>query len=96
MWAEQVLASEPADTPARARMADWSPEMERLTDLYDLVGEVMRLLIALKGGKPNRSRPLPRPRTALDRLRARRRERQHRSIVARVLPHAAGEERPSA
>ncbi|MBQ1047850.1 hypothetical protein KBX50_05175 [Micromonospora sp. C51] len=68
-------------------MSEWTPELERLTDLYDLVNEVIRVLVALKGGKPGSSKPLPRPVTALDRARARRRQSRHRSLVARVLPH---------
>lgn len=88
-WAKQVLASSPAEKPPRARMSDWSPEVERLTDLCDLVMESIRTMANLKGIKPGPPRPMPRPVSALERIRRRQRQRQHKSLVARMLPHVA-------
>ncbi|MFG3710882.1 hypothetical protein [Micromonospora sp. NPDC047730] len=90
-WAKQVMAHSPADAPPRARMSDWSPEVERLTDLCDLLSEAIRAMASLKGVKPGPARRMPRPRTALDRERNRRRWRQHNSLTARLLPHKAAE-----
>lgn len=77
-----------ADTDRRptVRMSDYSPQMERLTDLVDRVGELTQVVIAVAGGKPKRLRGSPRPQTAIERARQRQRERKHRMVVARVLP----------
>ena len=88
-WAKQVLAKDPAEKPPKARMSDWSPEVERLTDLCDLVMEAIRTMAGLKGLKPGPPKPMPRPVTALERARRRKRERTHKSLVSRMLPHEA-------
>ncbi|GAA3750807.1 hypothetical protein [Micromonospora maritima] len=88
-WAKQVLAKDPTEKPPRVRMSDFSPEVERLTDLCDLVMEAIRTMAGLKGVKPGPPRPMPRPVTALERARRRKRERTHKSLVARMLPHEA-------
>ncbi|MFI7608781.1 hypothetical protein ACIBTV_27225 [Micromonospora sp. NPDC049366] len=91
-----MLATNPKSAPPRQRLSEWTPEMERLTDLYDLVNEVIRVLVALKGGKPGNSKPLPRPVSALDRAKARKRQAKHRSLVARMLPHVQHGDSPPA
>lgn len=88
-WAEAVL-NNPApdsDTPASVRLADWSPELEMLTNLYDRLGELIRVVAMTAGSRPKRVPPAPRPRTALDRVRARRRNATHNRLVSIMLPH---------
>lgn len=85
--AEEVLRH-PENKKARGagpRVSEWSPELERLTDLFDRMGEVMVAVVASSGGKAPKVRPAPRPRTAIDRLRERKRYEHHRKTVARVL-----------
>lgn len=85
--AEEVLR-QPENKRARGagpRISEWSPELERLTDLVDRMGEVMIAVIASQGGKAPKIRPYPRPRTAIDRLRERKRYEHHKKVVARVL-----------
>jgi hypothetical protein len=85
--AEQVLR-QPENRNARGaapRISEWSPELERLTDLVDRMGEVMVAIVASQGGKAPKIRPAMRPRTAIDRMRERKRYEQHRKTVARVL-----------
>lgn len=96
-WAEQVLASAQSNRPAHPRMQDWSPELELLTSLYDRVGELVRVSVAATGSRPKRLQPAPRPVTALDRARARRRKAQHQRLVTTMLPHRAtdGRETPA-
>lgn len=90
-WAEQVLAAgEPENLPAR-RMSEWSPVVEQLTNILDAVREQTAVAVAAAGGKPNKVKPSPRPKTALERVRKRRRTEQHRSLVARLLPHKAAD-----
>jgi hypothetical protein len=85
--AEDVLSRPENKRPRGAgpRISEWSPELERLTDLVDRMGEVMVAVIASQGGKPPRLRPHPRPRTAIDRLRERKRYEHHKKTVARVI-----------
>ncbi|MFG1872155.1 hypothetical protein [Micromonospora arborensis] len=88
-WAAEVLRSDSLSRKPRQRMADYSPEVERLTDLVDLVRELIAATVAGQGVNPRRPVPAPRPVTAIDRLRKRQREKQHRSLVARLLPQKA-------
>lgn len=88
-WAAAVLANPPAETPPSRRMADWSAELEMLTNLYDAMRENTRAVVASVGGKPGKVQPAPRPTTALERARTQHRLRKHRSVVARMLPHKA-------
>jgi hypothetical protein len=88
-WAAAVLDNPPPDGPPTRRMADWTPELEMLTNLYDRVGELIQVTVATAGGKPRKVQPAPRPTTALERARRHRREAKHRSLVSRVLPHRA-------
>lgn len=91
-WAERIVHHPPAKAPPRQRLSEWSPEMERLTDVYDRLGELIRVVLATSTRKrPKKIPPAPRPTTALERVRNRMREQKHRSIVARVLPHKAAD-----
>lgn len=85
--AEDVLSRKENERPRGAgpRISEWSPEVERLTDLVDRMGEVMVAVVASQGGKPPKLRPHPRPRTAVDRLREKKRYEHHKKVVARVL-----------
>jgi hypothetical protein len=88
--AEQTADAEaPADMP-KVRMSEYSPELERLTDLLDRLGELISTVAAAGGAKhPPRVKPAPRPVLASARVRARRRVERHHRLVARVLPDTA-------
>lgn len=90
-WAEAVIDLPQSDRPPSVRLADWSPELEMLTNLYDRVGELIRVTAMAAGSRPKRAQPAPRPRTALDRVRARRRKAQHSLLVSVLLPHKDSE-----
>jgi hypothetical protein len=85
--AEEVLRQPENQKPrgAAPRISEWSPELERMTDLLDRMGEVMIAVVASQGGKAPKIRPAARPRTAIDRMRERKRYEHHRKTVARVL-----------
>lgn len=83
-----MLANPPDEKPPSRRMSEWSPEMEMLTNVYDAVRENTRAVIAAAGGKAGKVHPAARPATALDSERRRLALTKHRSVVARVLPHA--------
>ncbi|WP_047893248.1 hypothetical protein [Micromonospora sp. RV43] len=84
-----MLRRDALNRKPQQRMADYSAEVERLSDLVDLTRELINATIASRGVPPRRFTPTPRPVTAVDRLRRRNREVQHRSLVARLLPHKA-------
>jgi hypothetical protein len=76
-------------------MAEYSPELEMLTNVFDRLGDLIQATIAAQGGKAPKVRPYPRPKTALDRVKEQRRLAKHRRIVARVLPQQAGTPAPA-
>lgn len=91
--AEQILAFEdkhPNAKPSR-RVSDFTPEVDLLSTLVDRVGELTQAVVAAAGAQPRKVTPVPRPKTAVDRVRARRSLAKHRRLVARVLPHRAGQ-----
>jgi len=75
--------------PVGPRVSEFTPEVEMLTAIFDRLGELGQIFAASRGGKAGRVQPAPRPRTARDRVARRRREKKHRSLVARLLPHKA-------
>jgi hypothetical protein len=75
------------------RVSEWSPERAALAEISDKLSTVIAAVIAAAGARPPNIRPTPRPRTAADRLRARRRVETHLSLVARVLPDRAAADR---
>lgn len=85
--AEEYLNRPKSDAPqtARPRISEWSSELEKLTDVVDRLGEVMQAVVASNGGKPPKIRPQPRPRTAVDKLREKKRYEHHKKVVSRVL-----------
>ncbi|MGC4886704.1 hypothetical protein [Micromonospora sp. DT227] len=84
-----MLRSDALKRKPQQRMADYSAEVERLSDLVDLIRELINATIAARGVPPRKFAPTPRPVTAIDRVRRRQRDVQHRSLVARLLPHKA-------
>lgn len=71
----------PPPTPA---LSEFTPQVAMLADVMDRLGDVVIATIAAQGGKPPKIPPTPRPKTALDRLRAQRERERHESLVAEV------------
>lgn len=90
-----MLKNPTPEKPASVRMSDYSPELERLTDLVDRVNELIQATIAVAGVKPKSVKAAPRPTTVLERVRKRNREKKHRDLVARLLPHKAAAAGPT-
>ncbi len=90
-----LLINEPeaAAQPAR-RMSEYSVVVEMLSLLVDRISELIGAVAASRGLKPRRIPPAPRPETAMDRLRRRRRRSTHRRLVSKLLPHKAQEPEP--
>lgn len=81
-----VEAGWPERSP-HPRLSEYTPEREALDAVVDRLGEVVSAVIAAAGVRPPKIKPQPRPRTAVDRLRARKRRLDHESLVAKLLPH---------
>lgn len=70
-------------------LADWSPEVERLTKLIDQVKVLTSVLIQVnskKGTAAPKIEPEPRPESIWPRVQAEVRMRRHRDLVGRLLP----------
>lgn len=73
--------------PSRSRgprVSEFSPDVARLTDIYDRLGELIAAVVLTSGGKIQQPQPSPRPRTAVDRLKDEAHLARHRSLVAEV------------
>lgn len=64
-------------------MRDWSPILEMLTVIADRQADTIQAVIAAAGGKPPKIKPMPRPKTAMDKARDPR--RQHQKILSKVM-----------
>jgi len=85
---EELAASTEADPkPRPPRLTEWSPEVQALAATVDRLGDVLRVLVAANGGNPPKIPHYPRPVTASERVKQRRRMRDHQALVARVLPN---------
>jgi hypothetical protein len=72
--------------PPRRLMSEWSADVELLSTLCDLTGQLIQVTVARGGGQARPIRPMPRPVTALQRARDRQRQQKHQSLVSRLLP----------
>lgn len=88
--AEATGVSRGTTEPVR-RMADWSAEVELLTIAVNRLGEIAQAVAMLGGAKPGRLPLAPIPTTAFERVRRRKLTKQHKSLVARLLPHRTDE-----
>jgi hypothetical protein len=70
-------------------MSEYSPVVETLSLLCDRVSELIGTVAATKGMRPRKIPPAPRPVTAIERLRKKRRQVTHRRLVSKLLPHKA-------
>lgn len=83
---------------ATRNMREWTAEVELLSTVADRLAELIQVVGATKGAKPKQIVHQPRPVTAMQRVRARRRKRTHESLVSRLLPGRGGskDDRPVA
>lgn len=85
-FAEQVerLALETKGPPPGPALSEFTPQVAMLADIMDRLGDVVVATISAQGGKPPEIPRTPRPRTAVDRLRAQRDRERHESLVSEV------------
>lgn len=68
-------------------VSEFTPEVELLAAIVDRLGGVIAAVIGVNGGKPPKTRPWPRPVTAMDRAKSRVAFSDYRDIVSKVLPN---------
>lgn len=85
--AEQILDRPEENLHPRRRMSEYNAVVEMLSVVADRVSELISLTAAINGGTPREIPHAPRPETALERVKDRRRRDKHKAIVARMLPH---------
>jgi hypothetical protein len=84
--AEQLAEQGTGSAPRPPRLAEFSPEVQVMAEVRDLLATLIGVQVARAGKKPQKIKPYPRPENALDRVRRRRRYADHRILVGRVLP----------
>ena len=80
------LVDVPAGGPGSPPLTEFTPEVEAIVAVVDRLGDVVNTLIAANGGKPKPVRPWPRPVTALDRVRARKRAEAMDVLERKLFP----------
>lgn len=76
--------------PGPPSLTEFDPTTRGLRDLYQLMRQLIQVTTALHGQRAPAIPDPPRPRTAVDRARFRRRMERHRARSARLLPHKYG------
>jgi hypothetical protein len=82
---ELAQAMPESDEPPEERLSTWSPEREVLAACFDRLGEVIRALVAVNGGKPPNITPYPRPVTAMQRARIAKAQERRAQLSKRLL-----------
>lgn len=74
--------------------SEWSPPLSEydlnntlLSLIVDSLASLQATIVAVNGGKPSKPEPLPRPKTAVDRLREKRSQERQQVIVDIFAPH---------
>jgi hypothetical protein len=86
--AEKFLDLDDGSPPSPLGFYEWTPERDLLTHLVEAVSRLHAWQVGVhsRDHKVPKVPPLPRPRSALDRVRARREEEQVAAIVAAFRP----------
>jgi hypothetical protein len=73
---------------------EWAPplttytaEVEMLRDVVNELRTLVHVQLAAGGGKPGKPQYVPPPTTAAKRVAWKQRERKHKALAARLLPH---------
>lgn len=83
--ARRIVEDKPKAPPrAAVPLSAFTPEYELLTAAVELLQVLNANVIKLASGKPPQPRPLPRPVTAVDRLREAKRAQRIDALIAEV------------
>jgi hypothetical protein len=78
------LAKLPEQKPSPPRLAEFSPELQALAEIRDLLATLINVQIARAGKRPSKVKPYPRPISAVERIRKRQQYQTHQSLVDRL------------
>lgn len=84
-----VSSDDDSDKPSRLTLADYDPLVAKMTDMCDLLIILRDTLVTVnseKGKGPKGTKYMPRPQTAFDRLRARKRQEKMSDLRSRLVP----------
>lgn len=70
----------------QASLSEFTPELAALYDVIDRLGDVCSGLVGLGGGSPSRPRPVPRPKSAFQRIAIENRRAYHSALWERIKP----------
>lgn len=84
-----------AKAKARRRMSEYSVEAELLSYAVDRLGELIVAQAVGRGARRRKVEPMPRPETALHRVRERRSRSKHQYTVARVFGYVDEKGKPT-
>jgi hypothetical protein len=82
----EELARLPEQTARPPRLREFSPEVQVLAEVRDLLATLINVQIARAGKKPSKVKPYPRPVSAVERIRQQQRYQRHKSLVAQLIP----------
>ena len=88
--AEQILDRADTNEEWAPPLSQYGLQEQYLAQIIDGINGLQALVSSVAGGKPDRPKPTPRPRTQLDVVRERRSRETQLSIIAAFAPHAVG------
>ncbi|MFE9337768.1 hypothetical protein [Streptomyces sp. NPDC007063] len=92
---DELVEQAPEPKPGPPPLHTWTPEVDKLTLIADRLGEAVTAIHNTVAKRPQRPPPrLPRPQTAQDRIKTKRRREKHH-LVKKRLREAAESGRPS-
>lgn len=80
----EMLKDQPAGEYRGPRVSEYTPEVARLDQLVDRVGELIALTVQVANGKAPRVKPAKRPETAFTRAEKRQMNERIGSLIAEV------------
>lgn len=84
---DELAENSPPPRSGPPALRDWTPEVQYLVALYDRLGELIATVASANSTKRVKPpKPYPRPVTAYDRVRGRRRWKQHQWLVEQLKP----------
>lgn len=95
LYLEQERRGKVEKNQVRRRSTEYSLEAELLSFAVDRLGELISVAAAGKGAKRRKVQPMPRPDSAIARVRERMSKRKHEYTVARVFGYLDEHGRPT-
>ncbi len=85
IYLDQQRKNPDRQSKAKRRMSEFTVEAELLSYAVDRLGELIIAQAVGRGARRRKVEPMPRPESAIHRVKARRAQRQHKYTVARVF-----------